>query len=224
MEFIVLSFLKEMTKGSAIKRFGFFIVILFVGAFSNVANADSNVAIQPTPKVEMVKNNQTISSQSVVVVKQKLKPLLEEFARQNDVTINISEKIRNIFVRSQRFSKDKMKFLSEISSEYAMDWYLRGEEYFISAEKERLSRMIGMENISVERLQAELALLAKNTNDFTIEEISSSNSIFVSGPPTYVALVELVVEGMIKNNKTSASGVSVVRYGKKTSSDIPSVQ
>ena len=156
---------------------------------------------------------------SIVVVNQKLKQLLEEFASQHAITLTISEKVRNTSVRSKRYSIEVEKFLDQISTDFSLDWYQRGGEYFVSSINERSSRMIGLSNISYNRVNIELANLVSNTQGFSFEEVTTSNSIFISGPPTFVALAELMVEGMIKNGQVASNNVTVYRFGVKTSAE-----
>ena len=190
--------------------------LIFFLAFVNVANAQD--VLDFDGKVTHSNSQNDLNKKSIIVVKQKLKQLLSEFARQHDMVINVSDNVKDSFVRSQKFSNDEVEFIREISNSYALDWYRRGDEYFLSNEKERASRMIVMGNVSVTDLQRELAVLVKNTDSFSLEEVSASNSLFISGPPSYVALVEMIVEGMINNSKVAINSVSVVRFGKRSTS------
>ncbi len=165
-----------------------------------------------------VKNNEKVANdRSIIVVNQRLKSLLEEYARIQNIDIIISDKVKNRLIRSEHFPIERDKFFAQISANYSLDYYRRGDEYFISDISERTSRMISLKNLKFEDVRAELSSLVSNDEDFTFEEVSASNSIFVSAPPSYIALVELVTEGMLKNNLVDS--VTLVRFGVKTKSN-----
>ncbi len=178
---------------------------------------EKNYSINNNQNAAIKDDKQLAENRSIIVVNQRLKSLLEEYARVQNIDIIISDKVKNRLIRSERFPIERDKFFAQISADYSLDYYQRGDEYFISDINERASRMISLKNLKFKDVRAELSSLVSNDEDFTFEEVSASNSIFVSAPPSYIALVELVTEGMLKNNLVD--NVTLVRFGVKSKSD-----
>ncbi len=201
----------------SIKRDGFlfFLGVLIIIFFVSPANM---LAVQGKEK-EGEATPQTKNDGTIIVVNQKIKQLLEDFSRQNGLTLNISDKL-NIVVKNHRLPAEKKQFLDELSKRYSLDWYQRGNELFVSAKKERVSRIIATKNIELSALQNDLGQLAQNIEDFPFEQAENSRLVLVSGPPSYLALVELVLEAIEKSPNTNTDVVNLIGYGSKSTIEL----
>ncbi len=144
------------------------------------------------------------SAKSVVIINQKLDSLLSDFAHREGLALKISKRMKTR-VKSKTLPGEQTQFLNTLAKYYPIDWYKMGNQLFVSKKKERVTRMVSIGSLSPERIKKDIENVITNTASFSFSSIKASKSILLSGPPTYVALVELIVKNALKNSQKKGS-------------------
>ena len=163
---------------------------------ANLYPIKSNPSLTIKPSIIPV----SASVKSVVIINQKLNSLLADFAQRQGLALKISKKIRTR-VKSKVLPSEPVKFLNALAKFYPIDWYQMGNELFISQKKERVTRLINIGSISPKQIKSDIEASVMNAKSFSFSSIKGSKSILLSGPPTYVAFVELVIKGNLQNSQ-----------------------
>ena len=159
---------------------------------TTVANINPNISKPDLPFKPMLAAV-SASEKSVVIINQKLGSLLAEFAQRQGLALKMTKKLRTR-VKSKVLPGEPVQFLQKLAKLYPIDWYQMGNDLFVSKKKERVTRLLNIGSISPKQLKADIERTVINANSFSYSPIAGSRTIILSGPPTYVAFVELMVK------------------------------
>lgn len=147
----------------------------------------------------------------VLIVDQDVASLIKDFAKKVGIRADISRGVRGR-ARDLRLPTEPSAFLDELSRRYQIDWYFEGNVLHVSASSEAASRMIGLGNVDFESVRTEVTAAGLDPDRFGMKNMDAAKAVMVSGPPSYIARVELIVESLV-NGRPSGKTVRVMKFG-----------
>ena len=145
----------------------------------------------------------------IVVVRQDLRDLITQVARFYGFEAVLSRQVTGE-LRNERLPSDFAAFIERLTRDRDLVFYFRDRELNASARAENVSRVIGLGPSSPEELRRAVEAAGVDADRFPLQFIESSNSVLVSGPPSFVGLVEVIAESLVRTDR-SAADITVIR-------------
>ena len=145
----------------------------------------------------------------IVVVRQDVRDLIEQVTSFYGFDANLTRQVRGE-VENLRLPADLDGFLKRLADERDLVFYFRGRELNGSARDENVRRVIGLGPSDIRELRGAVEAAGVDADRFALESIEASNSVLVSGPPSFVGLVEVLAESLVRTERV-APEVTVIR-------------
>ena len=145
----------------------------------------------------------------LVVVRQDVRDLIEQVARFYGFETNLSRQVRGD-VENTTLPSDFNAFLERLADERNLVFYFRNRELNASARDENVSRVIGLGQSNPAELRAAIEAAGIDADRFPVRFIEASNSVLIDGPPSFVALAEVIAESLVRTERPAAE-ITVIR-------------
>ena len=145
----------------------------------------------------------------LVVVRQDVRDLIGQVARFYGFDTVLTRQVQGD-VTNARLPSDFNAFLDRLGEDRDLVFYFRNRELNGSARAENVSRVIGLGPSSPQELRAAIEAAGVDADRFPLQFIEASNSVLVNGPPSFVALVEVIAESLVRTDR-SAADITVIR-------------
>ena len=145
----------------------------------------------------------------LVVVRQELDDLVTQIARFYGFDAVLTRQVRGT-VENERLPSDLNAFIARLTAERDLVFYFRNRDLNVSARSENVSRVIGLGPSDPRELRAAIEAAGVDADRFPLRFIEASNSVLVDGPPSFVALVEVIAESLVRTTR-NAPAVTVIR-------------
>ena len=145
----------------------------------------------------------------LVVVRQDVRDLIEQVAGFYGFDAVMSRQVSGE-VENARLPSDLDMFVERLSEDRNLVFYFRNRDLNVSEASENVSRVVGLGPSSTEELRTAIEAAGIDADRFPLQSIEASNSVLVSGPPSYVGLVEVIAESLVRTERT-APAVTVIR-------------
>lgn len=150
------------------------------------------------------------------VVDQDLKTVLLELGRNIGLRMKISEKVTGR-VKGRIQHTTAKEFFMQICAGYGLEWHYDGFTMYVSSLEENQTKAIDAEGFRIGSFIGKLRSSAFYDPRFPLHVQRAGHNITLSGPPTYIALVdELAASLALSNTRTvlyRGENVSVVKFG-----------
>ena len=159
----------------------------------------------------------------LVVVRQDVRELIDQVAGFYGFDTVLTRQVRGD-VENERLPSDLGMFLDKLGDDRELVFYFRGRELNGSAREENVSRVIGLGPSDPNELRAAIEAAGVDADRFPVQYIDASNSVLVDGPPSFVGLVEVIAESLVRTER-SAPAVTVIRGNQieRAEPDLPRV-
>lgn len=124
-----------------------------------------------------------------VVVDQDLRLVLQEFGRNMNVRVVLSDAVQGR-VRGRLPELAPRAFLEHLAQSYGLDWYFDGDLLSISGTGESVTHFAPLHHFAFARIETDLARTGLLDPRFALRPGPGDDMALVSGPPHYVQLVE----------------------------------
>lgn len=148
--------------------------------------------------------------------KASLESVIAEFARTFNLSLNLSPGIQGV-VNGRFSSPNPTDFISKLGGVYGFLWYVSQGTLYISKASESITRNMQVPSTSLPALKKALTDLGILDSKFGWAELPGQNTVLVSGPPSYVGLVENTLRALPA--ATSARQAMVFRLKYASSED-----
>jgi len=148
--------------------------------------------------------------------KSSLESVIAEFARTFNLSLNLSPGIQGL-VNGRFNSPNPTDFISKLGGVYGFVWYVNQGTLYISRSSETVTRNMQVPSSSLPTLKKALTDLGILDSKFGWAELPGQNTVLVSGPPSYVTLVENTLKAL--PSATSARQAMVFRLKYASSED-----
>ena len=145
----------------------------------------------------------------LVVVRQELDDLITQVARFYGFDAVLTRQVRGA-VENEQLPSDLNAFIARLTTDRDLVFYFRNRDLNVSARSENVSRVIGLGPSDPRELRAAIEAAGVDSDRFPLRFIEASNSVLVDGPPSFVALVEVIAESLVRTERNSAP-VTVIR-------------
>lgn len=145
----------------------------------------------------------------LVVVRQDVRDLIEQVARFYGFETVLTRQVQGELV-NERLPSDFSAFLDRLTNDRNLVFYFRDRELNASARSENVSRVIGLGPSSPAELRAAIEAAGVDADRFPLQFIEASNSVLVNGPPSFIGLVEVIAESLVRTDR-SAADVTIIR-------------
>ena len=146
-----------------------------------------------------------------------LQSVLEDFARSFSLELKVAGGVRETTVNGRLTSATPTEFLNRLASMYGFDWYVYSGVLHVSDANAVVVRNISAPGRSVENLRQALTDVGVFRSRFGWGELTGQDVALVSGPLSYVNLVESIVRGLPQPG--GAQQVAVFRLRHATAED-----
>ena len=145
----------------------------------------------------------------LVVVRQPLPDLITQVARFYGFDAVLSRQVRGD-VENERLPSDLGAFIARLTADRDLVFYFRNRDLNVSTRDENVSRVIGLGPSDPQELRAAVEAAGVDADRFPLRYIEASNSILVEGPPSFVGLVEVIAESLVRTTRAEPA-VTVIR-------------
>lgn len=150
------------------------------------------------------------------VVDQDLKIVLKELGRNVGLRMQIDDKITGRVKGRIQHSTAK-EFFIQLCSSYGLEWYYDGFTMHISLPEENQTRIIDISGLTLNEFNSKLRSSGISDARFPVVAQQGSHHIALSGPPSYIALVDQLVASLTLSDARTVlyrgESVSVVKFG-----------
>ena len=155
----------------------------------------------------------------IVVVRQDVRYLIAQVARFYGFDTVLTRQVQGELANA-RLPSNFSAFLDRLSEDRDIVFYFRDRELNASARSENVSRVIGLGPSNPRELREAIEAAGVDADRFPLKFIETSNSVLVNGPPSFVGLVEVIAESLVRTDRT-AQDVTVIRGNEieRTSTD-----
>lgn len=152
----------------------------------------------------------TQSTEKIYVATADIRDLISNFARRQGLRYRMTKGVKGK-VETSWFSNNTEVFFSELANKYDLQWYRDGNTIQVSHLSENVSRIIPLYPVPFSIFQERLKELELLVSDFPIRHSEESRQVLLSGPPSYIARLEIIAEGM----QNTLGTVSIIKFGKR---------
>lgn len=145
----------------------------------------------------------------LVVVRQALPDLITQVARFYGFDAVLTRQVRGD-VENERLPSDLAAFVARLTADRDLVFYFRNRDLNVSTREENVSRVIGLGPSDPTELRAAIEAAGVDADRFPLRFIEASNSILVEGPPSFVGLVEVIAESLVRAPREEPA-VTVIR-------------
>lgn len=145
----------------------------------------------------------------LVVVRQDLSDLITQVARFYGFDAVLTRQVRGD-VENETLPSDLNAFIARLTADRELVFYFRNRDLNVSAREENVSRVIGLGPSDPDELRAAIEAAGVDADRFPLRFIEASNSALVEGPPSFVALVEVIAESLVRAPREEPA-VTVIR-------------
>lgn len=145
----------------------------------------------------------------LVVVRQELDDLITQVARFYGFDAVLTRQVRGT-IENERLPSNLNAFIARLTTDRDLVFYFRNRDLNVSARSENVSRVIGLGPSDPDELRAAIEAAGVDADRFPLRFIEASNSVLVDGPPSFVALVEVIAESLVRTTR-NAPAVTVIR-------------
>ena len=145
----------------------------------------------------------------IVVVRQDARALIDQVAQFYGFQTVFTRQVRGE-VENTTLPTDFDAFLDRLSADRDLVFYFRNRELNVSTREENVSRVIGLGQSNPTELRAAIEAAGVDADRFPLRFIEASNSVLVDGPPSFVALVEVIAESLVRTDRPSPE-ITVIR-------------
>ncbi|WP_439899431.1 type III secretion protein [Pseudomonas gingeri] len=124
-----------------------------------------------------------------VLIEQDVRGALEEFGRNLDLVVVMSDKVRGK-ARNHVRARTAGEFLDLVTDANGLTWFFDGNVLSISTDEETATRLFKTRGVGREQLQAYLDDLDVFGEHLSTHAGPVDDELFVSGPPAYLALIQ----------------------------------
>ncbi len=146
-----------------------------------------------------------------------LPEVLRAFGRSFGVNTSISPKVQGI-VSGRFFAETPSDFLNRLANAYGFTWYYHGGVLYVHAISETVSRSIEVTPEDIPDLRNALRGLGVVDDRFGWGEFPDRGVVIVSGPPSYVSLVEQTIR-LLPSTPSRGITISVFRLEHASADD-----
>lgn len=159
----------------------------------------------------------------LVVVRQDVRELIEQVASFYGFDAVLTRQVRGD-IENTRLPSDLDMFIDRLSDDRDLVFYFQGRELNVSAQSENVSRVIGLGPSDPNELRAAIEAAGVDADRFPLQFIEASNSVLVAGPPSFVGLVEVIAESLVRTERTGPA-VTVIRGNQieRSEPDLPRI-
>jgi type III secretion protein C len=125
----------------------------------------------------------------------KLETALTEFADSFSLTLKMSPSVDGT-VNGKFTTKTPTEFIARMAGVYGFVWYAHAGTLFVSNASDRITRAVPVPVGSVKNLRQALTDLGVLESRFGWGELGESGFVLISGPPTYIDMVETTVRSL----------------------------
>ena len=172
------------------------------------ASQKIHVSVAPTPRP-------TSSEPVVHVLEQSLPSFLRQAAHRGGYEITLSKRVRGVIQRKV-LPTDIRKILPELAEQFGLKWHFQQKQLFVSVGSENTTRLIFLGKMSYEQLKEAMSQAGLRDDVYDMSFVEESNSITVNGSTSYITSIELITESFNKNRQNQESGVTLIKFGKKS--------
>ena len=145
----------------------------------------------------------------LVVVRQDVRELIDQVAQFYGFETVLSRQVRGD-VENTTLPSDFNAFIERLSSDRDLVFYFRNRELNASTRDENVSRVIGLGQSNLTELRSAIEAAGIDADRFPLRFIEASNSVLVDGPPSFVALVEVIAESLVRTDRPEPE-VTIIR-------------
>ena len=145
----------------------------------------------------------------LVVVRQDVRDLIDQVAQFYGFETVLSRQVRGN-IENTTLPSDFNAFLERLASDRDLVFYFRNRELNASTRDENVSRVVGLGQSSPSELRAAIEAAGIDADRFPLRYIEASNSVLVDGPPSFVALLEVIAESLVRAERP-APEVTIIR-------------
>lgn len=150
------------------------------------------------------------------VVDQDLKVVLNELGRNVGLRMQISDKVAGR-VRGNIPHETSKEFFVNICKSYGLEWYFDGFIMHVSSADENGTGIIDTRGFRVSDVKDMLRSSRIYDERFPVEGATGARNLTVSGPPSYILLVERLVSSLTQARAKTvlyrADQMTVVKFG-----------
>ena len=143
----------------------------------------------------LMKNDNRSEHFSVFVFDDKIENFIKELIKDEKLSAKISRKVRGKVIRRKLIgSRDEI--LNKISKEFNFEWFVYDRTLYISNRSETTTRVIALDKLKMENVLNALKAAGLQLDRFPIRNMADRKTFIISGPPSYVALVETIISSL----------------------------
>ncbi len=148
----------------------------------------------------------------VTVRDQSLRDVIEQFGTMVGIPTLVSERVDAV-VSAKFVDATGRDILDEFTKRYALDWRFDGRRLEVSANSEQVSRVLSMSGVLQSELVEALKGLDAYDSRYPLSAIDGQLAL-LTGPPRYVAIVEIVLAELAENRSVELEEARVLRAQK----------
>ncbi len=127
------------------------------------------------------------------VFSSKVTDFIKDLVRDDNISIKMSSKVKGR-LNKRKLNGTRENILDRLAREFEFDWFLHDRMLYISNQSESVKRHINLGGLPANDVEKVLENAGLDLQRFPIRHINGGKSLIVSGPPSYVALIETVIE------------------------------
>lgn len=135
----------------------------------------------------------TIDDMHYYVIKLPVKSFIESIAADQNLDVNFAGEIHGSVTKSA-FSGDIDDVMDVLSYRYKLDYFVYNNVVHVNPKSLNSTKLFSSENFTSDQVIAKLVASQAPIDGLSIEPEASTNSIVVTGPPTALAIVDLLIK------------------------------
>lgn len=152
------------------------------------------------------------------VFQDKIDGVIKQLVNREKISAKISDTVSGTIER-RKFQGTKTSILNELSQEFNFEWFIYNNTIYVSDRSEATTRIVNLNTLSMKDVLAALKDADLSQDQFTINYLSNQKTFVVTGPPTYVALVEAIVGQLAQPEEKKATETGSVTIYRGTARD-----
>ena len=154
------------------------------------------------------------------IVRQDIADALRNFGYNTGVNVSLAPDVQGV-VQGRIKADTARKFLDQITRSNGLDWYFDGTVIYVSPTSQEQTAVISLNGMPFDRVKNQIMREKLFDSQYRLSQQGEGDTLVVSGPPSYVAVMKQAVDAITSNRKSPIAGEPgslIILRGNQTSS------
>ena len=158
------------------------------------------------------------------IVRQDVADALRNFGYNTGINVSLAPDVQGA-IQGRIKAGTARNFLDQITRSTGLDWYFDGTVIYVSPISQEQTAVLSLNGMPFDRLKSRVIREKLFDSQYRLSQQGGGDTLVVSGPPSYVAVMKQAVDAITSNRKSPVRGepgsLTILRGSQTSSLKLP---